>query len=592
MFRPAVFSRIALLAGAAFAIPQLFACLAHPVKDVEYDKAAEDEKGIAISLNKDVDIMVVIDNSGSMAEEQATLSANFGAFVNVLEAEDVNANYRIGVTTSDMGNPRCGATADGGNLLLSSCRGDRLDPDFRRVTHGGDLIFDAQFACTDFCSEETHNALAGGVLETASGKDDGEKQRRWIERIEGETNLPEGVSALEAFQCFGPQGITGCGFESQMEAMYKGLKKAQSTDKDELNYGFLRDSAILSVIIVTDEADCSYNPAYDDIFTPANKQFWSNESANAAQNAVCWNAGVKCEGSTPYSSCSSADYNSAGEEITDTGAAADQAVLYPVDRYIGVVQEIEDQKQTIDQAQEVLVALIGGVPLGYADGDPISYVDGTAQDLEDNGVGPGCQSLNEIMVDPDPCASTAECPAGAICTDGGVCGPPTGDPLPPVRMLEWAEAFAVDGARNVYSICSDDYTAALSAIANRIRDQIKPACFPSCVADTDDSTPYLNASCNLVEENDATGEQNKIPECIDQDGARVPPVGATVCFDYLVDKDGNETPNTDDDMAEECVEAGYNLEFKIVRSASAKAGFTVKATCELSDLREVDCPNL
>ncbi|MGB1016002.1 MAG: hypothetical protein ACPG4T_17835, partial [Nannocystaceae bacterium] len=80
MFRPAVFSRIALLAGAAFAIPQLFACLAHPVKDVEYDKAAEDEKGIAININKDVDIVMVIDNSGSMAEEQATLSANFGAF--------------------------------------------------------------------------------------------------------------------------------------------------------------------------------------------------------------------------------------------------------------------------------------------------------------------------------------------------------------------------------------------------------------------------------------------------------------------------------------------------------------------------------
>ncbi|MGB1014217.1 MAG: hypothetical protein ACPG4T_08805, partial [Nannocystaceae bacterium] len=264
----------------------------------------------------------------------------------------------------------------------------------------------------------------------------------------------------------------------------------------------------------------------------------------------------------------------------------------------GVVQEIEDQKKTIDQAQEVLVALIGGVPLGYADGDPITYSPGTPEDQLNNGIGPGCESLNEIMVEPTPCTETADCPAGAECNpdpnDPGnaVCGPPTGDPLPPVRMLEWAEAFAVDGARNVYSICSEDYTAALSAIANRIRDQIKPACFPSCVADTDDSTPYLDASCNLVEENDATGEQNKIPECIDQGGERVPPVGETVCFDYLVDKDGSATPNADDDMAEECVEAGYNLEFRIVRSASAKAGFTVKATCELSDLREVDCPLL
>lgn len=591
MFRPAVFTRIALLAGAAFAIPQLFACLSHPVKDVEYDKAAEDESSIAININKDVDILFVIDNSGSMAEEQRTLSENFGAFIGVLEAEDVNANYRIGVTTSDMGNPRCGPTADGGDLLLSSCRGDRLDPDFRRTTQGGDLLFDARFACEDFCSQETHDILAAGTTETESGKDDGKKSRRWIERIEGEYNLPEGVNGLQAFQCFGPQGITGCGFESQLEAMYKALKKAQSTNKDEINYGFLRDSAILSVVVVTDEADCSYNPAFDDIFTPGNKTFWSDMGANAAQNAVCWNAGTKCSGGGPFQ-CESADYGADGAELDD-GSAAESAVLYPVERYKEVVQEIEDQKQLLDQGQEVLVALIGGVPLGYEEGGDINYVPDQDPDAQiDNGIGPGCTSQNQIMVDPTPCTGTEECPAGSICTDDGTCGPPEGNPLPPVRMVEWAEAFAVDGARNIYSICSEDYTSALNAIANRIRDQIKPACFPGCVADTNRDTPYVDANCALVEENDATGEQNKIPECIDQDGERVPPVGETVCFDYLVDKDGNETPNEDDDMDPECVEKGYNLEFRIVRSASAKAGFSVKANCELSDLREVDCPTL
>jgi hypothetical protein len=68
--------------------------------------------------------LFVIDNSGSMAEEQALLSANFAAFIDVLEAPDVKANYRIGVTTTDAGNPRCPSAQykpEGGKLVLSSC---------------------------------------------------------------------------------------------------------------------------------------------------------------------------------------------------------------------------------------------------------------------------------------------------------------------------------------------------------------------------------------------------------------------------------------------------------------------------------------
>ena len=87
-------------------------CLDHPIKKVLYDKSAEAQKNVAIAINKDVDILFVIDNSGSMAEEQALLSKNFASFIGVLEQEDVNANYRIGITTTDSGNPRCPKAQD------------------------------------------------------------------------------------------------------------------------------------------------------------------------------------------------------------------------------------------------------------------------------------------------------------------------------------------------------------------------------------------------------------------------------------------------------------------------------------------------
>jgi Mg-chelatase subunit ChlD len=78
------FSRLALPLCAALV---LGGCLDHPLKQVEYEKTIVDRRVVDIAINKDVDILFVIDNSGSMAEEQALLSANFKAFIDVLERD-------------------------------------------------------------------------------------------------------------------------------------------------------------------------------------------------------------------------------------------------------------------------------------------------------------------------------------------------------------------------------------------------------------------------------------------------------------------------------------------------------------------------
>ncbi|MBL9100018.1 MAG: VWA domain-containing protein [Myxococcales bacterium] len=547
-----------LAAGAALA---LTACLDHPLKPVEYDKSSEGEKTVAIEINKDVDILFVIDNSGSMAEEQERVAANFKAFIDVLEAPDVQANYRIGITTTDVGNPRCSnTTPENGSLVLQSC----LD----RVANGEFVTADGDFstACTNNCS------LSGAdltVAESGIEQDASMAKRKWIEKINTVSNVRGTDSMVDAFKCFGPQGITGCGFESHLEAMYKAL--AAASDKNaKNNYGFLRAQAILSIVFITDEVDCSFNPTHKDIFIN-NKTFWWSPDDPAPTSSLCWDAGVACDGSAPiYDTCYSENY----DVNAIAGASDADAVLIPVQKYIDFVQGIETKKQDTAMDQQILVSLIAGVPSMYESfGAEIPYADSMDADyMSKFGIGPGC------IVGP---ANAPEATA-----------------VPPVREREFAEAFNVDPkeGRNLYSICDDDYSAALADIADKIRDQIKPACMPSCVRDIMPEDELVQPNCQLYEENQGAGTRVPVVKCTEGVGpmgmpAWIAPAGATVCYATLTDK-GGQTPSMLDDMSTECLEQGLNLEFILVRAGAAPAGTTISAACALSENKAKDCPML
>jgi hypothetical protein len=551
---------LSLFAGTALL---LAGCLDHPLKPVEYDKSEEAENTVAIAINKDVDVLFVIDNSGSMAEEQALLSANFESFIRVLEQEEVNANYRIGITTTDAGNPRCPSATfkpEAGKLVLSSCL-DRVD--------AGEFTFngvDSSFACNDFCTKRDADLTVKGTI---TAVDATEAPRAWIERIETQSNIEGVADNVEAFQCYGPQGVAGCGFESHLESMYLALAGASSADS-KTNYGFLREAAILSIVFITDEADCSYNSAYKEaaeIFK-TNKIFWGEAMAEAAPtSSLCWDAGVACTGGPgTYTECHAENYDIMG----NPGAADADAVLYPISRYINFVKTIEEQKKDIDENQKILISLIAGVPTGYETfQNEIPYEDSADPMYQKNfGIGPGC-----VLGDPAMPEATA---------------------VPPVREREFAEAFLTDTSseRNLYSICQNDYSAALQAIADKIRDQIKPACMPACVRDKNPETAVVEPNCTLYEENVVDNSSNPIPRCTEVQGAWTAPASETVCFATLIDKDGTQTPSTIDNMSPECVDEGFNLEFILIRSAAAPAGTTISAACELSANKTRDCPLL
>lgn len=521
-------------------------CNEHPLKQVEYTGMEETDVVFPIAVNKDVDILFVIDDSGSMGEEQGTLANNFPAFIEVLEREGVEANYRIGVTTTDNGNPWCTGGA-GGAMQMTNCR-DRLQ-DFIYAP-GTDVTEDAtEVACTDVCQ---HDAIE--ILPTTVEINGEAQPRPWIEKIEGESNIGGGISTSDAFQCFGPQGINGCGFESHLESMYKALKRTETPD--EASYGFIRPNSILAVVHVTDEADCSVTEAGKTIFSSEGERaFWSDPGAAQPTSAVCWNAGVTCSGGPgTYGECHSANYDAAG----NVGVADEDAVMHPVSRYTSLLQEFEDARKARNPNAEVLVAVISGVPAGYSRGEAdISYQDGGDAIFQDDyGIGPGC--------------STA-----------------AGEAIAPVRLKEFAEAFEVDGERNLYSVCNSDYTPALEKIAELVAEQLEPACFPACAADTDPATDKLDPLCTVtVNIPDGSGGSTPqiLPKCDVNDSAQAwdYPPGEDACYRLL----------TGSDMDEQCIDQGRNLEFVIERRTPAPVGATVDAACTLSEQRDLDCPNI
>ena len=528
------------------------ACLEHPVKRVAYDKLEVIPLDLPIDDNRDVDILFVIDNSGSMAEEQARLARNFPTFVAALD--DMGADYRIGITTTDVKHAGCpasvGPTPENGELVLRSCTETIGEGAFQ----WNDL--DAAFACTDQCKLSAEQLR---VEPSADGE-----AHPWLEKIGGATNLPDGVAVADAFACYGPQGINGCGFESPLEAMRLAIGKARAGDGS----GFMRDESLLSVVLVTDEADCSSNPAHEDIFK--DNTVFQNESNPRRTSATCWRAGTACTGEGPqFTECHAENYGADGAAgVSDPEAA----VLHPVDRYIDFLEQLralpgEPGDDGLPLAREVLMSLIAGVPEGYDSGTAeITYAAAAAGSEQqiNFGIAPGCTNTT------DGSNSTA---------------------VPPVREREVAEAFAgADGDRNVYSICQDDYSPALAQIAAQLQKILKPACAGTCIEDREPGTPELDPLC-VVNATLPDGSDEDVVACERTGDGWAVPADAQVCF-YMLTDPGGRTEFLGDDMTlvgdqPFCSTDVDNLEFKILRTGPRRPRVTYHAECVVADDKSV-----
>src|SRR5689334_17681903 len=82
----------------------LTACPDRTVSKVVPDQGRVEYKDIPVTVNRNIDILFVIDDSGSMADKQNNLATNFPNFINVLNTiEGGLPDVHIGVASSDMG---------------------------------------------------------------------------------------------------------------------------------------------------------------------------------------------------------------------------------------------------------------------------------------------------------------------------------------------------------------------------------------------------------------------------------------------------------------------------------------------------------
>ncbi len=142
------------------------------------------------------DILFVVDNSCSMAEEQAALQQNFWNFIQFFV--DSGLDYHIGITTLD---------------------------DF-----SGGFGFPAQWPV---------GQLFGST--------------RYIDN-----NTVDPVTAFTNNMTMGDQGYGAC--EVGLEATFRAVSPSPDGYSDQYNAGFYRDAALLSVVIVSDEADGTTSP--------------------------------------------------------------------------------------------------------------------------------------------------------------------------------------------------------------------------------------------------------------------------------------------------------------------------------------------
>ncbi len=435
-----------------------------------------------------IDLLFVIDNSGTMGEEQLNLARNFPSLIAELEnltdrhGHPVGPDVHVMVTTTDVGdNPSCHTVYDKpdyvaarGAPIYTPCT-DRLE----RFTGLGDEPPVFEQACTDVCDPNAPISPSDQFLHFSPQKN----------------NVPAYGTPSEALACIGPQGIDGCGYEAPLEAMAQALNPdacwndpegCTDPEWDWIENSFLREDAVLAIVIITDETDCSVRD-FSIMESLVFKEVDPLVGLPTASSAICWNAGVMCTGfdavSRTYAQCDSVNRDVNG----DIGVPDEEAVLHPTSRYVELLRTYEAQGRDV-----IMLGVLGVPPVtDHADWPPFHPVAGGVDDLvfrqwQDPQYPEGDILPSEWADGVRAIEKEWEFGMGPGCTgspDGGDTF--TGQAIPPVRIQTVCEALnAEDDPTTVLnegrvrccieSICGSDFSPALTCLTGLIQDAFTP----------------------------------------------------------------------------------------------------------------------
>jgi hypothetical protein len=370
---------------------------------------------IPATPNRDLDLLFVIDDSPSMLDKQANLVANFPAFINVLASLPGGLpNLHLGVVSTDLGT-----------------KGSEAPPLTTSVGQVG------QGGCS--MSGKAGNLLTSGAAVTGTFISD-------IKQGDG-SRLRNYTGSLDAvFGQMARLGAGGCGFEQPLSAMKAAL------DNNPANAGFLRPSALLGVVFLTDEDDCSIRTPT--MFAP------ESPSLGPLQSFRCTRFGVTCSvgGTTPD------QMNQVGAKSGCTGSVGNQFMT------------------DVAPFRTFLTSLKGDTRLIV-----------TASIM-----GPTTPFATELRTPPG-----GGSPMSAIshsCTYNGAQGLEVADP--PVRIQQFLDLFPNASASE--TICQQSLSGSLGVIGQLVSRGIGAPCIVVPLADVDPSTPGAQHDCVVEETSGST----------------------------------------------------------------------------------------
>ena len=436
-------SRIVGIAAVAWTVV-MTGCLDRELRPLNPCLVSGVSQKIKVQNVDKVDLLMMVDNSNSMAGEQESLKREFPNVINVLTTgfrspDDPDPfppvkDLHVGIVSSDMGIP--------GVELPPSCHADGGDDGKLQNTPRGD-------GC-----EAMYPLWLSFIGDAKIGQ------------------LTDPMKFANDVGCIATLGTGGCGFEQQLESPFKALMprlledaagnvvenpyRFIATTLDRTygrgdmpvpqggNRGFIRNAlteglSLIAILIVTDEEDCSVSKT--DHLRP-NTQLPEGDPLRAEDiNLRCFNH---------------------------------PEFLYDLhDRYLKGFQALRPGNEGL-----VVFAAIVGVPEDLVDENVIQNVDfdDDAQREQFYANILGDQRMQET-VDPSTMPGSGQGNLTPSCVRPpapGETAPSTA--FPPRRIVELARLFGPNGI--VQSICQDDFGPAMGAIINIIAKQLGEVCLP------------------------------------------------------------------------------------------------------------------
>ncbi len=287
------------------------ACNQNPVQKPSAGGAIEYQEPINVDGSTQIDMLWVIDNSGSMCQEQDTLAKNFKLFID--EIDETNLDFHIAVTTTHMAanyapepvaipgyiqaTPQPIPGFDQTCIKTVDAQGKPIEGEFDPLKksiaaavkcmatpdESFNALTNADFLCATQGTMGCEIAgRCGGAGAKCTVKDlfPDETSYRAIPKVLRSEDYKSGnrldVDRLkDDFACISFVGTRGNGIEKGLAASLEATKpeltggpvdddSAVGYDAAAPNHGFLRKNSRFALIFVTDENDCSSDGTLDE----------------------------------------------------------------------------------------------------------------------------------------------------------------------------------------------------------------------------------------------------------------------------------------------------------------------------------------